>query len=347
MFVTWLSTFDCNAYCRFCSTHALKKKFPETLSRARSLEIAHEIGRARTWVVGFTGGEVLMWPYLFDIIDVLKSYKVMVYIVTNGWLLKENAQEIINHHVDTVVVSVDSLDPNEHDHVRVKRGLFMALMEGIEEIKRLRKNKRPLIKTTTVMTKVNLKDLDDIVDKLKSIVDIPSLQPLADGFANAPHNISDKNKGIFGFQFEDRTLVEQKLGLMRKKYRVFNNRYFKKIPDYIFNPEGLLEVKCWSPTVRMQIMPTGDVVHCSVNPRYSSIGNLKNSSFLEVWNSEEMKRQREEIRQHKNNCICWCQDSSFNSYLDSIPLMNSLPILGKKKVGGVPLYAPTSLNSKA
>jgi MoaA/NifB/PqqE/SkfB family radical SAM enzyme len=87
--VTWLPTFDCNAYCQFCGTHILHKKTPEALSRERSLEIAEEIGRSKTWVVGFTGGEVLLWPFLFDVIRILKQHHVIVYIVTNGLLLEK------------------------------------------------------------------------------------------------------------------------------------------------------------------------------------------------------------------------------------------------------------------
>ena len=74
LFITWLCTYKCNANCKFCSTHELHKQYPDNLSWQRAKEIAHEIGRAKTRVVGFTGGEVLLWPYLFDVINILKQY---------------------------------------------------------------------------------------------------------------------------------------------------------------------------------------------------------------------------------------------------------------------------------
>ena len=61
-----------------------------------------------------------------------------------------------------------------------------------------------------------------------------------------------------------------------------------------------------------------------------NLGNIKNNSLLEIWNSSEMIRQREIIRNHKNNCICWTQDTAFNAILDGVPLLDKLPVLNKK-----------------
>lgn len=112
----------------------------------------------------------------------------------------------------------------------------------------------------------------------------------------------------------------------------FNTSYYRNIPVYAFHPERLLRIKCWSPFLRLQIMPSGTVVHCPVNPRYGIVGDLKKSSLMEVWNSETMMKHREEIRRHKNNCICWTQDSSFNAAIDETPFLNTLPVLKKKEI---------------
>ena len=73
LFVTWLVTYDCNIACKFCATHSMKKRFPEAISLERAREIALEIVKARSFAVGFTGGEVLLWPHLFEVIKVFKS----------------------------------------------------------------------------------------------------------------------------------------------------------------------------------------------------------------------------------------------------------------------------------
>ncbi|MCP4373427.1 MAG: hypothetical protein GY797_35800, partial [Deltaproteobacteria bacterium] len=61
----------------------------------------------------------------------------------------------------------------------------------------------------------------------------------------------------------------------------------------------------------------GDVCHCHVNSDYRAVGNLNQLPLMEIWNSPEFKRQREEIRQHHNNCICWDQSAALSIFLDS------------------------------
>lgn len=331
LFISWLCTYRCNANCRFCNTHEMNKRYPEGLSLERSLEIAHEIGRAKTWVVGFTGGEVLLWPYLFDVIKVLKRYKVKVYFITNGLLLKKNAEKIIEAGLDTVVVSLDDLIAEEHDNNRRVTGIYNSAIEGIEYLKAKRKNRKPIIKSTTVLSKKTYPKIEEIISHLSRLVDVVSVQPVVTGYANGPHDISQAEKSSFLPGSQEKKLVEGSFRKLIKKFPSFNNFYFNNIFTYWFNPEKLLKINCWSPFLRLLIMPDGSVAHCPVNPRYSTVGNLKNLSLMEAWNSQLMKRQREEVRRHKNNCICWSQDTSFNAFLHSLPLINKLPIFKNKK----------------
>lgn len=331
LFVSWLATYRCNANCHFCSTHELSRKFPDGVSLKRSLEIAHEIGRAKTWVAGFTGGEVFLWPHLFPVIKVLKQYKVNVYIITNGRLLKENAEKIIESGVDSVVVSIDSDFKKEHDDNRRVTGLYDSLTEGIERLKKLRKNKKPIIKSMTVLTKKNYPKIEKIITRLSEIVDVMSIQPVVSGYENAPHSISREEQANFFLKTEEELAVEKAILELAARHKSFDNFYFKNIPAFWFHPEKLLKVKCWAPFLRLSIMPTGETVFCGANSRYSSsLGNLNNQSLMAAWNSPKMKSAREEIRRHKNNCVCWTQDASFNAFMHRLPLVKHLPVLGRK-----------------
>jgi len=331
LFISWLCTYQCNARCKFCSTHEMNKQFPESLSRERALEIAHEIGRAKTWVVGFTGGEVLLWPHLFEVIKVLKKYGVRVYIITNGLSLKNNVDSIIKSGIDTVVVSIDSIDSQEHDQNRGKEGIYSSLMEGIEQLKNKRKGEKPTIKSTTVISRKTYSGIEKTVDRLSGIVDVVSIQPVVTDYANGPHNISEEERSSFFPEKSEEPLIIETLRRLAKKYPSFNNFYFRNIATYWFSPEKLLKLKCWSPFLRLLIMPQGEVSHCPANSKYSKkVGDLKINNLMEVWNSSEMKRHREEIRKHQNGCICWSQDASFNAFLYSLPFINKLPIFKKR-----------------
>ncbi|SVE32884.1 uncharacterized protein METZ01_LOCUS485738, partial [marine metagenome] len=186
--VTWLVTFDCNAFCGFCGTHTLKKKFPETISLSRALEIADEIADAGTWVVGFTGGEVFMSPLLFPLIERLKQRGLVVYIVTNGLNLKNHAAKLVELKVDFIQVSLDYSQASKHDYNRKVRGLFKSALEGIEEIKKIRKSNIPVIKSNTVIMKDNLDSIDEILDYLETVVDKAHAQPISFEYESSPHH---------------------------------------------------------------------------------------------------------------------------------------------------------------
>jgi radical SAM protein with 4Fe4S-binding SPASM domain len=332
LFVTWLVTFDCNIACRFCSTHSLKNKYSENISKKRALALAHEIGKAQTWVVGFTGGEVLLWPHLFDVIKVLKKYNINVYVVTNGLLLKDKVEDILKSGLDSVVVSIDSNIASEHDYIRNCPSLYNKIMEAIEYLKMKRKNNTPLIKATTVLTRYSLPKIETIIREFEKIVDVTSFQPLACDYSNSPHGRSEKNIDDLKYEGSEKESVEMLINKLINARAAFNNKYYKLIPEYWLNKDSLKRIKCWSPFLRLQILPNGDVFQCTANPRYGVVGNINKSSLMDIWNSNELRKQREEIRLHKNDCICWTQDTSFNAIIDSLPLANCIPNLNRNKV---------------
>jgi len=329
LFVTWLVTFDCNVYCRFCSTHSLKKQFPEALSEAKALEVAEEIGRSGVWTVAFTGGEVLMWPHLFGVIRCLKSYGKRVYIVTNGLLLESVASQIVEAKVDGVVISIDAVAPGEHDYLRKSEGLFEKLVAGIKRVKELRGPEGPVLKSMTVVSKRNLAGLNEILAQVEALVDVSSVQPITNSYDNSPHNQSDKAMDPYMFGPEQEAEVREQMDRFIQHNPGFDNRYVRAFADYWFNKDTLVEAyPCWSPFLRLQIFPDGGVYHCTANDRFGKVGDLTRMSLLECWNSQEMLAQRECIRSGQNKCICWTQDSSFNAFLASLPGLNSLPVLG-------------------
>ena len=328
LFVTWQLTFNCNAYCVFCSTHKLHKQRPETLTLERALTIADEIADAGTWVVGFTGGEVLMSPLLLPVIRRLKSRGVVTYIVTNGLLLADYAQDLVESNIDYIVVSLDSDLPEEHDDGRKVKGLFEAALAGIARLNELRHRGRPLVKTTTVLSAKNIDRVEQILDFLETKADVVGLQPIVWGYKEHPHGKSRERLGKFVFADEERARVESAIARAGKRHAVLRSSYFRRVPQFWFAPETLMaEVPCWSPFLRLSITPEGHATHCST--RFGNVGDLCSNSLMEVWNSPAMLHQREIVRTGHNACICWSQDVAFNDLMTHVPLLNKLPTLGE------------------
>lgn len=332
LFVSWVLTYDCNAFCTFCGTHRLKKQFAETISEKRAIEIADEIARFGTWVVGFTGGEVFLSPLLFPLIRRLKQHGLVVYVVTNGRNLQDHAKDLVDIGLDFVVVSLDTDKAEVHDELRKSDGLFNDAVEGILEIRRLRGSHGPIIKTNTVLMRENIEHSDRILKFFRSIADRVEVQPIAFDYTNSPHN-RDKNR-------VDRFLVDDFGSAMVDKYLSENvvpfadgsKSYIKRFSDYWFDSQKLAEkIACWAPFLRMQILPNGDVMHCAANPRFGAVGNVNKDNILNVWNSAEIRKHRAIIGRKKNNCTCWTKDTSFNNLIHDVRIPNLLPAIGLKE----------------
>ncbi|MEO5375153.1 MAG: radical SAM protein [Alphaproteobacteria bacterium] len=325
LFVTWGLTFDCNAYCSFCTTHKLHRAHPPGLSPEQALDIADQIADAGTWVVGFTGGEVLMSPLLFPVVRRLKERGVVAYIVTNGLLLAEHAAEIVESGLDYVVVSLDSDDPREHDGQRRVAGLMDKALEGIERLRDLRgRRRRPMVKAVTMLTAHNLDRIGAIFDVLGRHADVVAAQPIVWGYGEHPHGRSKERLGELVFGPDERERVEAMLARAARDHPMLRQSYFRRIPSYWFSPEDLAaRIPCWSPFLRLTINPEGQVLHCGT--RFGMVGDLRRERLMDTWNGEEMRRQRETVRLRRNNCICWSSDTAFNNLMDRLRLPNLLP----------------------
>ncbi|MGN7612354.1 aminotransferase class I/II-fold pyridoxal phosphate-dependent enzyme [Magnetococcales bacterium HHB-1] len=332
LFVTWMLTLDCNLYCRFCATHSAKKQYPEALSLDRSLEIADELVKAGVMTVGFTGGEVLLHPHLFPLIERLKAGGMIVYVVTNGLLLKENAARLIASGVDYIVVSIDSDQSAVHDRTRGHPGLLKKVLDGIETFKQMRSGTRPLVKSTTVINRQNIEQIVPILNRLEAHVDVASAQPIVYDYHEHPHAKPKERLKGYAFEKEDQTQVAAAFNRATEEKSFLNNTFFRMIPAYWFTPDKLaVQFPCWAPFLRFMIFPDGRVRHCTANQKFGSVGNVTEQSVMAVWNSEEMQKHREEIRHWKRPCVCWSQDVSFNAFMHDLRIPNRLPRLGKKQ----------------
>lgn len=136
--------YRCNFRCEHCCTTQLqrnKRKRHFTILDARELSRqADEMGLAQ---VVITGGEPLVFPDLDELIAALDPEKFYLVADTNGWLLDEKrARHLKSVGLDKIQLSLDSLDPREHDafrrapgsHERVLRALDASLAAELNTI---------------------------------------------------------------------------------------------------------------------------------------------------------------------------------------------------------------------
>ena len=155
-------TYDCHYGCEYCSAKFLHKpdKQPMTVEQmARVLKDASKLGRIHT---NFTGGEPLM-RNVDDLCKLLKKTKAKSHLyslVTNSLnVSKEKLNQLKEAGLDTIQLSIESLDPEENDRIRGIPGSFKKTMDALKWSKELGLN----ICLSIVVTHQNIHNLKEMI----------------------------------------------------------------------------------------------------------------------------------------------------------------------------------------
>ena len=125
--------YICNMKCEHCSikrfqgTNSNRRLTPDDV--ANIAKQADEMGMARFVI---SGGEPTVFPDLDQLVAAIDPEKFYINCDTNGWLLAEKAEHLKKIGIDRMQLSIDSLDPEEHDAFRHMPGAHARALEGIE-----------------------------------------------------------------------------------------------------------------------------------------------------------------------------------------------------------------------
>jgi radical SAM protein with 4Fe4S-binding SPASM domain len=138
--VAWNLTRRCNLRCGHCYLDADERegKASEELTREegfRMIDGIAEVNPAALLVL--TGGEPLLRRDTPDFAEYAAGKGLMVVVGTNGILLDETmAQDLRQHGVQGVGISLDSARPDFHDRLRGRSGAWEGALRGIEACRR-------------------------------------------------------------------------------------------------------------------------------------------------------------------------------------------------------------------
>lgn len=132
LMVVWNFTQACNLRCKHCYQNATPKPLPNELSLEEKLRVVDEMGAAGVPFMAIAGGEPLASKDLWPVLERARLRKIHISLATNGTLLTpETVARLINSGVKYVEVSIDSLDPAEHDRFRGQQGAWARSIQGI------------------------------------------------------------------------------------------------------------------------------------------------------------------------------------------------------------------------
>ena len=303
--ISFEPTINCNLRCPMCDRtkkDGYRSYRDDQLPYETVKAFMHEAGKLRIRHFLFIGGgEPLMDPHIIEYMEILKSYGVYVHLWTNGTLIDENNAGLLTKYCDMITVSLDSPDPVIND---MSRGTEGATQKAVNGIRLLRKNSDSLfLRIHSVISPINLDHLREIADfaAKNGVTEIGG--GLIAPFDFIPDNMRfSKNQiGMINNRLEDLSEYAKTKGVaLAGCYANISSKIIGNL-THIHNMYGTpgdtssKHVTCMGLWSQATVRPNGDVCICCFT--YEPVlGNLRNSTFDEIWNSKKAQELRTLVR---------------------------------------------------
>ena len=220
-------------------------------------------------------------------------------MTTNGTLVdKKLAKQLVKAGLRVVNISIDAPEHKTHDGIRGVEGSWKKTVRALEYFRRYSKKGRPIIRVNTVVSELNYRTLTGMPDFVhRHGADQLNLIAV-DGFACEGLNLSKGH--IQEFNSEVAPAIARRslqLGLMGTPDQAYP---FGQTPAQVkLARKGLYAFgwyqhnPCFVPWFHSLIDYNGLVyICCMTRERTPPLGDLKKSSFREVWQGEEYGQTR-------------------------------------------------------
>ena len=272
------------------------------------------------------GGEPTMWKPLLPLFEEMAKYNLKGSIVSNAQDLDKILEDLIDTgSLQVLFLSLDGWDAESQNIMRSPAGgksenfeKTMAVIEKIDEIKKRKNLRFPLVIPISVISNHNYMHLADIH---RLVLDKAQLHPFYYGwfiteerallhekvFEERFGSIPQNHRGYLKSCFNDVDPVET-AAQIKEIHRISKGR--SCVPQILPDIETESEIrryytdhswhcgypKCESIYFTAEISPDGRVTPCRDYQDYSC-GNINQQSFYDIWNGEEFKKFRNEMKQ--------------------------------------------------
>lgn len=289
---------DCNLHCAHCFAENFRLKDGRPLSDEEWRDVISQCRDLGATAIGFTGGEPLAYPRLFDLIRHAEPDRMLIAVVTNGTLLtRDMARRLKDAGVDVVQMSLDSGIGEEHDQFRGLRGSFRETMQAFDNARRV--GLRAAVVPTVSHNNIHSKGLQRLISWAKEnrlLVNLSLAAPVGEWGGNTDCLLTEED-----FRSLSELLMEN--GHVR---RDFESNYWSK--------------GCGAAIEKIYITCYGDVIPCPF--MHISFGNVREHSIAEI-------RQKMLANQYLGRFHTKCLTAEDRGFMDRF--------LPKRVVRGQPL----------
>ena len=178
-------TTRCNYDCIHCFRRGMEEPYGD-MDPGLFERVVREARAAGVRKIVFSGwGEPLVHPRITEFIGLVKEAGMEVLLNTNGSLLGYYAEELLRLGVDEIVVSVDSVETDLYQAIRIG-GSLPTVLKGLMRLKELRREMcswKPVVSIQFTVNRMNYRDVPKLVGFAKLVgatrVTISNVVPLS------------------------------------------------------------------------------------------------------------------------------------------------------------------------
>jgi len=278
--VVWEITFACNMRCLHCGTAAGKIR-PDEFSKKEAFDLIDELAALGCEELTLSGGEPLLRPDWRDLAAHIVEAGIKSYIITNGYAV---TQDIVNDFKQlgftNVGVSFDGTEKT-HNYIRQRddsydkavKAMGMMTEAGVKYC------------AVSQISNINLDELDAIKDKLLEIGN----KQWRIQMTTSTGRMKDHHDLVMSLEnyprFVDKVLELKNDG--RLEVNPGENIGYYGCKGYELMGENNLYYGCFAGTRVAGICSNGNVKGCLSMQEQFVEGNIRESSFTEIWNDPD------------------------------------------------------------
>lgn len=290
--ITFKITNICNVDCHFCynANKNIQAERREEISLDSWKKVVDQVPFSS--VISFTGGEVFLYPKIFELIKYIGLKKKKCSIVTNASTLQAaDIDLLISSQVYYLMISIHGLEQTHNRIFGGTKNYFQQSLDTIKLINKMKKDKKsnyPKIGVKVVITQDNLNEIIQLLNLCENELSVSNVY--FNFLTNEPFEIYDDIEKSFlrlKPRFEYSEFSKGKIIKLLddiEEYRKtsqmdigFTSEFanLRQRKEFIDNPYQFHVSQCFRPLHEIYIQPNGDVILCL---RYK-IGNINDVGF--------------------------------------------------------------------
>jgi len=278
----------CNLGCAHCLSSSSSKNH-DSLTFETIEDIARQCEDAGVFYVKIGGGEPLLYPRIFELIDMLNAHSLDVSLTTNGTRVTPQTAEALRDRNVKISVSVDGLQ-EQHEKIR-GRGTYTKALNALDVLKASDAN----VTIRTTLFPANIQDMYGLVE-LAYEKNIPLKIRRAKPSGRAIDN--------------DLVMVRPTMEYYRLLNYLNQHTCIVDIEDIMHSGDDptkdliVSSADCGAATRSIHIDQNGNVSPCVFLGQSFIAGNIFESSLLDVWRNTQQFNELRNLASHEDCYGC-------------------------------------------